>query len=850
MSVLHFGPPGDGDALLSDSDEDGVPSSKARRANHRVVAEGGALMSDNDEDEQAEDGAPSEQARRVTVKWSAAWYHRELVAYAKRTLDALGAKRGEFVPIGAATAGEDDVRNIWNQPDEFIRTTPAAVLRTNIADQDIIPDRLEAKSTFEDLWRISEMTVDEVAQYPFEGCDVNGQKFHLLVPQLAMIIALSKGPNMSRMSFRSSNAEEIRKSHAERDKLTADIKMYRKAHNEARMRACEREKVFLSKAPKALTYDTVVEPFYDPAAQPSFAWLVSSMGTGKTIMSILTGAAVLRNEWAACKTNFSRWVSSIRRVSPLVPMGMAPSAGEDDEEGVVGKLTRTMMVVSPEAVFGTMAGVLEHNKDILQAYIGVAKLTVWVWTGGSKKEDFKQLILDHTGAQADRKALIVLIPYIQSTLGFSAILKGYSNVGFPVVLMDELAQQTGELACPIGVPLFYRSFGISATPSSLFDMTRTSPKNFVRTIIGSPKHIQNFTHTCVNEVYADALVFRNGHGTPVYDELNTFITRYACSDILLGHRIPMAVESARTMAPYIDIYNFKIKNRLLKNMFRGQWGELSQDIIHSNPSYFAYADFTEAVRRRVDAAAAQENTAVKNNAAAFAAVIERALAKATDGTACVRCGGGFGTPPTKCAFSVCCTAIYCEGCVQDRHGPCVQCGVLKGFPFGGATTTMSGRLKTLQASKALTQRMLSFEVLRAAVEFKRSRVLVFANIASPNQLEDTMSVVEEAARFVDANAWVRALYRPDCTIRSTVDRNSILKAFKTGPVGGAGEPSIRILVLNVGRGASDQTTGLDLGEAEMILSIGGIDNPQQSYSRALRTSATRRGYPLDIVRLA
>ena len=242
-----------------------------------------------------------------------------------------------------------------------VRTTPEAVLRTNIASQNIIPQLLEAKSTFEDLWRMSEMTVDELRAYPLEGRDASGNKLQLLVPQLAMIIALSKGPNMSRIQLNSSNLADIARIQAERKELNTDIKKAKKENDHALERRLEQVRSDTEKAPKQMFYSTIMEPFDGPEAQPSFAWLISSMGTGKTIMSILTGVTVLRNEWDACKQNFSRWKGSLRRVSTMIPMGVNPIES-DEESDVTGKLTRTMLVISPDAVFGTMAAVIQANK--------------------------------------------------------------------------------------------------------------------------------------------------------------------------------------------------------------------------------------------------------------------------------------------------------------------------------------------------------------------------------------------------------------------------------------------------------------------------------------------------------
>lgn len=916
LNIARFGGPGNGNALPGKKGKDGAPAPKALR----VDSKGAIIIDDTDdededeeplgfrrrraenaprlkpfvrdEDEEDEDApeSPRSAARRLSKgkapmvhgdrgqssgsrpapqdrqdnqpapqSKSVEWYHRELVAYAKRTLRSLNAKRGEFVPISSATTGGADTLSIWKKTDDFVRTTPEAVLRTNIAAQNIIPDRLVAMSNFEDLWRISEMTLDELKKYPMAGLDASGKTLDLLVPQLAMIIVLSKGPNSCRISLSSSNAEDIGNLKTRRSELDKDIAQYERLGNATMRDRLAAERRRLGQAPKKMFYNTVLEPFENPEEQPSFAWIVSSMGTGKTIMSILTGAAVLRNEWEFCKKNFSKWKGSLRRVYEMIPMGANPT--ESDESGdLTGKLTRTMLVVSPDAVFGTMADVIQQNKDLLQAYIGVAELTVLVWSEGMRKETVRKLILEHAGSSKN-KAFIFVTKYAGNAASFSEMLKDYSNVGFPVVLMDELAQQAGGLSCPSGTPLFYRSFGISATPTSLLDgrLSGLSKTNFVRGLIGSPEKLHNsYGGTDMSDRYNDAMKY--GNELPFYIEMNRFLTYYVAADILLGHRIPMAIESASTMAPSIDIYNFKKKNTPLLQMdpsMKGNFENIIREVVGNkapdrtepmnkdDPSYILYSDLMSQIVSDESRRGIQDDYSKRIDER-----MKTLLREAAAEYECVRCGRGFTPEDPKCVFSMCCTAIYCTDCATNVREQCVQCGIPKGLKLP-ETGTMSDRLKLLQASRAITANMVAFEVLRAAITFQRRRVLVFADISTVRDLNHVTGIIEAAGLQAGGQkVWMRTLLKGDATLLPNEARASIIKGFKTGPVGGEGEPPIRILILNVGRGAFDQTTGLDLGETDMIVSIGEIPNPQQSYSRALRMSAAKRTYPLDIVRIA
>lgn len=499
-------------------------------------------------------------------------------------------------------------------------------------------------------------------------------------------------------------------------------------------------------------------------------------------------------------------------------------------------------------------------------------------------------------------------------------------------MLDEFARHTGALSCPAGRPLIYRTYGVTATPSSMveaLDRGRTvGRKNFARQLV------------CPLGVFPSAGSPLRTYCSTSMDALD-FIGRFVVADPLLAQRASLATSVAARMPPGVEIFNvavtsvslavllgeqahdtYRMSAAALAARFMSSVAPMGPPADPAAPDYPtanallvepAKAECVAAATRRLAAVVTECTTVAARVAAAVAngdhpvqvdlarrnlaasearrAALQATISAMAPGVV-VSCGphgdGGDyatgnalrrlslltapGVDRVSCAgcsrplrlqttarVASCCSGTLCEACAV---GPCAFCGPavggvglseaeLSAVPAGGGASWLRDAIRGVQDSDTLSFRGAMARCSQAAGKSGGSCFLVFCrlfeeegSISKEASIARVLDIVREAA---GAGAWVSTLCIPEGvragTKRDRGARAGVVESFRNG----AGK---KFLVLHDAKGDAEEITGLDMPFVDFIISMGPMTNPQQAYSRCLRTSATPRTTAVPIIRIA
>lgn len=510
------------------------------------------------------------------------------------------------------------------------------------------------------------------------------------------------------------------------------------------------------------------------------------------------------------------------------------------------KVTRALLFVVPEPVFASWKAVIEKNEGVLRDYFGDTRLSFFFAERGTKKAVFTKILDDHSGPGASDRALIALVRYSDGTGNFSEILKRFPEYAFLACLMDELPQQVKSLTQGDEPPALYRAIGVSATPNEVFDcLLYTSTKNYMRVSSGIT---DTLTKTDRGKTwqgnFTDAFLSRTKEAARLFTQMCNLTYTFLTADRLIGHRLPVALLAAQSMPRAIGVYNANIANRFLYPRERVDEYLTTKPLKKELRSYprdrlneKAYVTFRDIVlettrlvdrlTREVDDPNTSKYTMIaqQQTATRFMKQLEERRARCT----CVRCEGPLSEETSSIA--TCCCTPHCAACTG---APCAHCNPSEHNILGA---TFEERVLAIVQSTYLTPALAFRELLRAARAFGKNHVLVVSSTC-------TMAALQSAAEYAADQPWVRGLLDANGNPLDEDMRKTILRSYRDTQ-----SDAFRVLSLYNGSGQLDQTTGLDLGVTDVVISIGTVRNPQQTFSRAVRASPDTRAHDVDIIRI-
>lgn len=812
-----------------------------------------------------------------TAPRDAAWYHAQLQSFADQCKANFARSTDNNNFFVVKTQGPGAAQDLWSDWKKATVTVvdTADVLRVNVQSQEIVPTQMEVKSTFSDLDFIKNMSAQDVSQFPSRGGNQHGQAFFLTPAQIAALITLIEGPNKSTIQVSSSNADLIRQ-------IEADNAERKRKRNAEWPVPKKRERIARFVPPKR------------PAERPSFSWVITPPGTGKTIMSLLAGLYVTIKQWATCKANESEWVGQLRRTHELVPAYADLTETEGQSRTI---LCRVCVVAYTNDTKVQWVNTVEKNKALFESEFGLGQGNLIVSTEETRSKPGKgtnkagantnEIFENATGDNA--RPVVFLTSYAATRDdSLKKIFDKTPYFAFAAGVFDEFAQQSKGLILNKGMPLVYRTFAVSATATeALKGFSGLSSKQYMSMMFGKVE-VSDYAIENVKEVldkkFTDSLKVG---GSSDYAALTQFVERFVLTDVLMAQRNTMAAAAAENMPPHVrlrnadsecktlvarmvlygvsesDIMSFdeackflEIENFVTSLAAPGQseTPKLSVVQIQDHLKSVMLSNFP-ALRDVVDDDQAIENFLRQNHTILFGRKTRsvRAMRKSLrlcNAAGCVSCGKDLSDGNNWLAL--CCTAIYCDDCKNQT--PCTQCTTYvrkaKSFDFKDDSLTFDQRLDAVCASKCDTRLIAFSETVAAAVASGMKRILVFTKHIPQNEthhnkvinlVRKSLESAKQALQLTETPLNL-SLMETSTTMKPKAGREEAVTQFNN-----LSNSAVRALVLFDGTGDFDQTTGLDLPNTDIILALGKMKNPQQAFSRGLRTSSAPRTSDLTIV---
>lgn len=777
-------------------------------------------------------------------------------AVAKDALRSLGLEedqRGEFrEPFQSFNnVGKHDV---WSMNSRRLVVPTKNVLMTNVVLESQFPPGMKIQSTFDELWALSSLSVEELRKFPLHAFTADGREITLRPVQLAAIAAATRGTVSS--SFRI----EISSESLEAAGLSAD---------------------------QAGDLSMRLEGAMHQELLPSFNWFISTMGSGKTLMTIIAAARNAVSDWEVCKREFPFWSRAVRTIDPHVQIG-ANSSGQ------ALSLKRAVLVVADKQTRTQWIDVLRANLPVIRAMARGLTVKLWPKKGYAlgSDETFERLqeqddstvvfmCLNYraegpkSGSRKKRKGDPADdVPYTGKDYvpAFDVFCKHYVGVGVAAAILDEFARNGDGITCPSGRPLVYRSYGVSATPSSI---TRT----FTRSV-----RLENLARSMLCPLGLPAshesrgAVLRMGEMRVNWKAkevrmLIDYVSRFAATDPLMGIRPAIAATAATMMPPAVEVFNVRVEKVSLATMLKYQPHDMIAMPLSSvvqrltddgdNGASFSCAangaaryvevnDVRDALTRVIDDPAVATATTWQGLHRHKTLISKREffrtlIRKAATCCVClerVRSGPAF--------VSSCCSGIFCAAHASGTCGFCSAVDATLSAAEKAPVVAGSEREWFHDAMRGIQdERSISFsEALTRCTRVARGVdarcFLVFVHMWSKDIGVDRKS--QEVTKYSNIlraacpEANVLTMFHDSGVMMAPGGRQRVIDTFKGGD-------GVRILLLHDDEGDKEQITGLDLGMTDCIVSIGKLTNPQQAYSRCLRASEAPRDTNVPIIRV-
>lgn len=749
--------------------------------------------------------------------------------------------------VMTGTAG----RGIAAQPldvwcDNRLRTTvrPVDVLHANIASEEgYVPPNLTVTSDGGDMRQAATMSLDYLKQYPLHGWTESGQRFKLFPGQVLLIDRLCRGVSASTLRA------EVQKERVLRSKeLTRETSRPREADRKTLLKY---DKETYKMLQSASGWNFQMKPSDDADGNPAFHVLGVSMGTGKTIVATLAGIHLITARWADCVDAFPRWGHALRRFDPQMPF----SRMEDV------KLTRTFAWVAPASTFTQIVNTVRAVLKPLSEFYGVELHCI---PGGCSSADESTKDASYVRTRAERfssltadRATIMVVSYES----FDQFLQNHSNLAVAAIAFDELATHMHGMRTQDVRPLAWRTWAVTATPSRISqELATSSVDNFVRTVL-APRGLPGCAYDAVERLTAGGR-----YGRDVFCTMD-YLCRRIMTDVALPLRGIIAREAAATMPARVDIFNIRPAHKSLAvhmgwrqdDMAIVPWSFWRAGLLHEHIQAGVQRTGCVLLAEVRAAVAARRETAMRAQASGWM--------YDPRGDEFMRCTN-FKSMPCYCCgsavrgrdlvFSACCTHFYCVACSAR---PCLACSPMTELPPVEALQQampppakmyrwIACCMAEISAMGMSTRNALAC-IIAAAVRAGRTHVVASAQFPVFSEGANTAVRIQQMQRFLvifsvaAPAAEVATLMTNDGHLLPRGRRAKVLEAFKAP----APEGRLKLLVLNDTHGKKEQVVGLDLGVAQLLVSVGRSHNPTQMYSRVMRASAGPRSESVTIVRL-
>ena len=744
-------------------------------------------------------------------------------------------RRGDFARMPGAWDASHQVENdVWKFPNPRFIISTQKVLRTNVDLELALPEHVLADSDFEETWRLTELRGSDLEGTPLQMKNANGRTIHLHPSQVAAVCAMAAGPS------------------------PATRRIY--LDHEA-MRDVFEDETGFKVTPESFLRGTRAS---DAPSQPCFNWLVSTMGSGKTFMSLAVAANVLFAQWDAAVANLYAWTTACAKLDVVLGASVLPFDPT---------LRRAAFIVADKTTYNQWVDVVRANVSHIQraAPPGV-RVAMWPAAGYAHDEDtenFEALMR----MKDDGEVLFIVMKYERATgkgverdslrLNFTNFVSRYAHIAVPVVVLDEFARNAPGLTCQFESvrPLIYRALGVSATPSSLvMDMNRSlSNVNFAKHML-APK-VVGTTKPMKDWHWEDAMTRHSAE----YE----YMMRFLASDTLRLLRVRLSDHVASMMPPAVEVFNVRVNVETLGALFEFQRHDLfKMDVkelcdrlkIHI-PEVKTVQGFKDALNERckkykdapTDNAGApifetwQERSARESKYRTFRGLVNE-LHDFEKSLACNACMAPL--TPADAFVAPCCTSVFCSAHADTSK--CSGCYVVPSTASTAPPPNGSGLDAWLRSEMQLLQR----KPMRSFSSVMRETMFITGKAGAKNVLvmtqmwrDDTVKKDERVAALAALRSGIQTAC-PEAAIFTMFNENCGARADKDvlGRLQRSAAP-LRILLLHDGSGKKEQITGLDLSFLDTIVSLGKLSNPQQAYSRALRVSDEPRAGNIRIIRI-
>lgn len=665
---------------------------------------------------------------------------------------------------------------------------------------------MRVTSNYEDMWRLREVTPEQLRAFPLAARNDDGTGFDLLPAQLLAMLRLARGVGWSSIRVAAQNPG----------------------------------------APAAPFDDPVATytaiPAANAAAQSSFEWVVSTMGSGKTVMTLFAAVSNLCLDWDACKQHLPDWTLQCRRLQDSMPYLVQVDAGAP-------RLRRALLVVATASTFTQWVDVVRANLPLLRQHF---KTDIQMYPATGYAHHRTRLV---SCLAEDCPPTIYVVQYDDSNQNcFKKFANGMRDTAIVAAVLDELPDHAGALSCVNGMPLIYRTYGVSATPKHILVPER-GETNAMR-----GRSMLNYLKSKFNpSEYNPGALRVFGRGLQPSDGARSTVSlllKYVTADALLSIRYPIARAVAPLMAPAIQIHTMHASAPSLSYLL----GATTNDL-------FPFT-LTRLMERRLRVERAPDDPpyqlpypsstgAVPSYHSLLLDVVlelerlDGPFQISPDRMACARCARRLSL--AEAAVSACCCSLYCGGCAT---GACARCDTAAHKPSPEELAPLAADATLADKQAWLTEALAgvrgdgtaSFGVkvrrsLAAMMRTGCSTVIVFIRFGA-TAVPDLLAAVRAAC---PPGAWVRGLCKDN---GHKLDRDALrdtLRDFKYGD-----GHTVRVLVLRDQERSNehlDQITGLDLSTTDAMFALGETSNPQQAFSRALRATTAPRNRPITLVRL-
>lgn len=773
---------------------------------------------------------------------------------AGRLLRALGvpldADGTTFFPVPAQYAKALATERVWGMRGlRRVETPTLNVLMTNIADTQEIPESagMQVECTYTHLLHLARTTASDLDGIALDGRSEDGATFSLLPEQVALTLALARGACPSVFRF------------------TSDVAPPSNAKKRPR-----------------------VDPWLRTAGpgrpeDPSFAWVLSSMGSGKTTMVMHAACFHIEGGWEACRDSFASWNGR-----PTNGIEGCPCPGTAE------KLARVVLVVVPRHLVTQWERAIRRLKPALV-----------ILTPKSPTE-VAQVLKERADEKPDEPALMLcdadhIIVLTHNRTEASRNEYPPCDVGVAALIMDEFDAWAGRMrgckpslsADPAPFISAFRAFAMTATPSGAL-------RGHLVNAIANTHHLKRL-------LYEDPCVWKlelKNNSSKTRDRVRGTWVRFiafnpaaelqvACGEAAVRRmpatvdlevvRVPHDVYAAAFIHPTQSMYMLADQRNIILSRMQSSHDQAKRT---SPPSCVALcgAAFVNHICTRatslVELVRVAKHVAytylIRHNRdprqtseyAKFPATVERLCEECTDtallnaipsdifcsgdveafhtGIAehilqcgararCASCRASLaGVPPHAVFVNRCCSSLMCEACVNAHKGAlddrsCAGCCVLAagGLPASLADIRDETLVHTLHA------------VLARLLADGHRKLCIFAAAPYFSGARD----VQEAAKCLDVDIFMMKEKSHSCTTDTTGDPDiqNIVDAARDAT-------SPAACFFRDDKFMNANLAGMNMGFCDAIVVIGYLQNEQQAFSRALRMGA-REGHAVKIVRV-